>query len=277
MSHIVTYNKTDSRFSYLGTPKRIWAISAIHGQIEQLTTLHNEIFPHIQPGDRLVYTGNYIGYGDHSRDVIDEILTFRRAVLSRPFMIPSDFTFLRGSQEEMWQKLLQLQFSPDPMNTLLWMLGNGVSKTLQSYGITPHDGITACQQGMRGISDWTNFIREKFSKAPGHNMFTSQLVRAAYTDTQSDTPILFVNAGIDYKKPLEEQKDSFWWHNAKFDIMTQSYRPFTHVIRGYDPKHKGLEFTTIKTTIDGGCGFDGSLVCSVFKPNGEIIDLLECP
>ncbi len=268
--------KKDSRFAHLGSPKRIWAISAIHGQLDPLITLHNEIFPHITPGDKIVYTGNYMGYGPNTCGVLDEILAFRRAVLARPSMIPDDLIYLRGAQEEMWQKLLQLQFSPAPMDSLVWMLGNGITASLSSYGFSQHDGMEACRQGMKSITEWSLQIRKKFAGTPGHDIFTTHLVRAAYTNKENDFPLLFVNAGIDYTNPLDEQKDSFWWEGNKFDIMMQQYSPFTQVIRGYDPKHNGLEFSTIKTTIDGGCGFDGNLICAVFDVNGEIIDLLEC-
>ncbi len=274
MTHIA--QKKDSRFASLGTPKRIWGISAIHGQIAPLINLHNEIFPHILPGDKVVYTGNYMGYGENTSEVLDEILAFRRAVLARPSMIPDDLIYLRGAQEEMWQKLLQLQFSPAPMDNLLWMLGNGLSSSLSSYGFSKHDGIEACRQGMKSIAEWSGEIRQKFVNSPGHDILTTHLVRAAHTNLENDFPLLFVNAGIDHSHSLNEQKDSFWWGGRKFDIMMQKYSPFSQVIRGYDPKHNGLEFSTIKTTIDGGCGFGGNLVCAVFDPNGEIIDLLEC-
>lgn len=270
------YVQHDSRFSMLGKARRIFAISAIHGEIERLTLLHDEIFPYIEAGDRVIYTGNYIGYGEHSHHVLDEILAFRRAVLAKPSMIPSDLIYLRGAQEEMWQKLLQLQFAPDPTKALTWMLGNGLSNTLYAYGLCPHDGIEACRQGIVGLSKWTNHIRETLKKNAGHDRFSTQLVRAAYTSQDSGYPMLFVNAGINTSKPLEHQGDSFWWAHDQFEKLDQPYKPFEKIIRGYDPTHKGVNYNGIKATIDGGCGFGGTLVCSAFTPNGEIIDTVEC-
>src|SRR5271165_1084784 len=43
---------------------------------------------------------------------LDELLDFRRRVLGRGGGAACDVAFLRGSQEEVWQKLLQLQFAP---------------------------------------------------------------------------------------------------------------------------------------------------------------------
>lgn len=268
--------ESDIRFTSLGHARNIWAVSAIHGNIDRLVTLHDTLFPHISAGDRIIYTGNYTGYGENSNDVISELLTFRRAVLAKQSMIPTDLIYLRGAQEEMWQKLLQLQFSPDPMNTFLWMLGNGLGKTLYAYGLSPHDGIEACNQGMVGISQWTNRVRETLTKNTGHRTLSMQLVRAAYSPEDSEYPMLFVNAGIDTQKPLQEQGDNFWWGHRKFNQIDAAYAPFQKVIRGYDPDHNGIDFNCVKATIDGGCGFGGSLVCAGFGQDGKVLDTLEC-
>lgn len=268
--------ESDIRFTSLGRARNIWAISAIHGNIDKLINLHDALFPHIRTGDRVIYTGNYTGYGDNSRYVVDELLTFRRAVLAKQSMIPTDLIYLRGSQEEMWQKLLQLQFSPDPTNTLLWMLGNGLGPTLSSYGLSSHDGIEACNQGMVGISQWTKNIRNTLTQHASHREFSMHLVRAAYSPETSQHPMLFINAGIDTTKTLQEQGDNFWWAHDKFNEIDTSYAPFEKVIRGYDPNHKGMHVNCIKATIDGGCGFGGSLVCVGFGSDGKVLDTLEC-
>lgn len=267
----------DNRFTPLNQVRRIWSISAIHGEIEQLITLHDQIFPYIQPGDRIIYTGNYIGYGTNPAEAIDEILAFRRSILAKPAMMPSDFIYLRGAQEEMWQKLLQLQFAPYPLDALLWMLGNGLTNTLKSYGLSPHDGVTACKQGMVGISDWTRNVREAIQAKLGHHTFSTHLVRAAFTRPEtSQYPMLFVHAGLDMEKPLDAQGDNFWWASQKFDNITEAYQPFQKIVRGYDPDHKGTNFNCIKATIDGGCGFGGELICAVFEPDGTLLDTVAC-
>lgn len=265
----------DSRFVSLGRPGRIWAVSAIHGETERLTTLHDKLLKRVRPGDRIVYHGNYTGYSQSAADCVDEILTFRRLVLSMRGMMCSDIVYLRGAQEEMWQKLLQLQFAPDPTGVLLWMLGNGVSDTLYSYGLSPHDGIEACQAGMAGLGKWTTKIREATRRRPGHEIFGTQLLRAAFTGQNTPCPMLFVNAGIDVSKPLEEQGDQFWWAGQKFSEIQIPYAPFEKVIRGYDPDHQGVTVNCVTASIDGGCGFGGSLVCAGIAPDGEIIEMLE--
>lgn len=273
MSH--TTRTIDSRFSSLGTPGRVWAISAVHGDLDRLTRLHDGLYNQIQPGDRLVYLGNYVGYGTESAACVDEILMFRRLVLSIPGMLCSDLVYLRGQQEEMWQKLLQLQFAPDPSGALLWMLGNGLSNTLYSYGLSPHDGIEACRTGVMGLTKWTNAVRETVRRNPGHEAFGTHLLRAAYTNESTDYPMLFVHAGLDASKPLGDQGDTFWWASAEFETMESPYLPFQKVVRGFDPGHKGVHMNCINATIDGGCGFGGELVCAGFDSTGKVVDLLE--
>ena len=265
----------DKRFVNMRAPNRIWALPAIHGNIEKLTWLHDELLEHIQPGDRLVYLGNYTGYGEQSRECIDELLTFRRLLLSQPGMMCHDIIYLRGTQEEMWQSLLQLPFAPNPTDVFIWMLGNGLSNTLYSYGLSPHDGVEACSSGVMALTKWTNHIRKTIRSNPGHDMFGIQLARAAYTSIQSEAPLLFVHSGIDTSKPLEEQSDSFWWSGSDFETIDSEYRPFKKVIRGCDPAHGGIKLNCVTATIDSGCGFGGSLVAAGFDNQGQIFEMLE--
>jgi hypothetical protein len=265
----------DSRFMSLGTPERVWAISAIHGDAVRLTELHDQILSRFKPGDKLVYLGNYTGYSDSAAECVDEILTFRRLMLCMQGVLTTDLVYLRGAQEEMWQKLLQLQFAPDPAGVLLWMLGNGLSDTLYSYGLSPHDGIEACQQGVMGLTRWTNTVRAAIRKHPGHEVFGTQLLRAAHTHEVDEYPLLFVHSGLNANKPLSEQGDHFWWAGERFSSITAPYTPFQKVIRGYDPAHGGVKMNCVTATIDGGCGFGGTLVCAGWHKTGEVIDILE--
>jgi len=120
------------RFARLRRARRIWAVAAIHGDAGRLAALHDRMERVWQPGDRVVYLGNYLGRGPAIRQTIDEILGFRLAVMAQPGGFACDVAFLRGSQEEMWQKLLQLQFAVSPRDVLQWMLDQGVGATLEA-------------------------------------------------------------------------------------------------------------------------------------------------
>ncbi|MGZ9107609.1 MAG: hypothetical protein ACXW4B_02180 [Micavibrio sp.] len=266
---------SDTRFVPLGQARRIWAISAIHADADRLITLHDQLFDEIQPGDRIVYLGNYVGYGASPRETLDEILTFRRIALSLPGMMPDDFIYLRGGQDEMWEKLQQLQFAPNPKDVLNWMLDNGMSSTLEAYGIKPRSGLMAAIEGVMSLTRWTASVRSAIRKNAGHDIFQCQLRRAAFTPLRNDNPILFVHAGINPERMLQDQGDALWWGGQHFNKMNQPYAPFKKVIRGFDPKHEGLHINGVTATIDGGCGFGGNLVCAGFDADGEVIGVIE--
>lgn len=266
----------DSRFAPLGpSARRVWAISAIHGEADQLMGLHDKLFPHIQPGDRFVYMGNYSGYGSAPTETLDEILTFRRGILAQPGMMPSDFVYLRGGQEEMWEKLQQLQFSPNPKLTLNWMLDHGLSPTLEAYGLRPRDGLNAAGEGVMSITRWTAAVRKAIRRYAGHDLFQCQLKRAAYTPVESETPLLFIHAGINTTRDLQSQGDTLWWGGKNFNFIEEAYAPFHKVIRGFDPNHAGPHMNNHIATIDGGCGFDGVLLAALFTPDGALTGLIE--
>lgn len=268
--------KKDQCLSRLGTPERIWVIPAIHGHLDRLCKLHDALFEHFTPGDKIVYLGNYTGHSADSAACVDEILTFRRMILSMPGgVICDDLTYLRGAQEEMWQKLLQLQFAPNPVDVLLWMLGNGLSETLNSYGLCVHDGVEACRFGVVGLTKWTHEIRRAVRRYPGHETLAAHYTRAAFTDRNSAYPMLFVHAGLDIQKPLEQQGDELWWAGREFEEIDRAYEPFQKVVRGYDPAHKGVKMNCVTATLDGGCGFGGPLVCAGFDQDGTVFDMLE--
>ena len=96
--------------------RRVWAVGAIHADAQRLERLHDRLAERFAPGDRLVYLGNYMGTGPDVAGTIDELISFRTAILCRAGMEPDDIVFLRGAQEEMWRKLLQIQFAPAPLD-----------------------------------------------------------------------------------------------------------------------------------------------------------------
>src|SRR3546814_3677004 len=110
------------KFAILSAARRVWAVSSIHGEVAALNRLHRAMIPRLEPGDCLVYLGNLIGRSTGATATLDSLLRFRSLFLARPDAFACDVVHLRGSQEEMWQKLLQLQFATDPRAVLQWML-----------------------------------------------------------------------------------------------------------------------------------------------------------
>jgi hypothetical protein len=265
------------KFARLGRPRRIWAVGAVHGEVDRLTVLHDHVAARFQPGDRLVYLGNLIGRSDRLHALIDEVLSMRRALIARPFVLAEDVVFLRGAQEEMWQKMLQLQFAPNPQDVLRWMLAQGVEGTLRAYGGRPEEGMAAAREGAVRLTRWTNGLRESIRAAPGHNALYAALRRAAFTEPRlaEDDGILFVSAGIDPSRPLAAQGDAFWWSAAGFAGLTEPYAGFRRLIRGHDPAGGGLQLEGMAVTLDSGCGRGGRLACGLFEPDGTLAEIVE--
>lgn len=268
----------NNKFAALGSPRRIWVVGSCHGEVEKLQMLHDEIGNLFQPGDRLVYLGNFIGIGEKVVETVGELLDFRRALLALPGMLATDVVYLRGGQEEMWSKLLQIQFAPNPVEVMNWMLKQGTEPILLAYRGNPQQGLAAARDGVMAMTRWTSLLRSEIRTRPGHEALFSALRRAAFTGQETagrHGQLLFVNAGLDLAKPLHNQGDAFWWGAPNWGNITKPYGPFSKIIRGFDPAHGGAAMTTHTLTIDGGAGFGGPLVGACLTPQGEVIDIIE--
>ena len=260
-------------FAILRGTGRIWAVAAIHGELERLRALHARLRDDLKPGDQIVYLGNYMGRGAYVRETVDEMLLFRRDFLAQPGVEIDDVVFLRGAQEEMWQKLLQLQFAPNPPDVLKWMLDQGIGTTIAAYGGNLDEGFTAAREGAVALTRWTTQLRQNIRAYDGHSTLMSSLRHAAHTDDHS---LLFVHAGLDPSRPLSAQMDAFWWGNSGFDLLETAYGGFKMVIRGADRRNGGVKMGKFSATLDGGCGFDGPLVAACFGSDGNVLKMLEC-
>jgi serine/threonine protein phosphatase 1 len=257
-----------ARFS---TPCRVWAVGAIRGEAAKLRALHERLEPQLRPGDKLVYLGNVIGRGDAVRETVDEVLRFRREFLTIPGNCIGDYAILRGRQEEMLHKLLELQFAVNPRDVLRWMVDQGAGPTIAAYGGNARDGEVAASQGAVAVTRWTQSLRAGLNAAPGHREFLSSLKHAAYT---ADGALVFVHAGLDPARPLDAQGDGLWWNTSGFEAMASSFFGTERVIRGLDPAHRGVVETDYTLSIDGGCGFGGALWAVAITPGEKRIDSL---
>lgn len=260
------------KFAKLRGARRIWAVASVHGEARRLERLQGALASRLKPGDRIVYLGNVIGRGPEIAETLATLMRFRAAVLAGQRSFTCDLVYLRGAQEEMWQKLLQIQFATDPAGALEWMLDQGIGSTLEAYGSSADDARRHALGGAVGLTRWTKSLREAMQGEPGHNEFFAALRRAAFTE---DGALLFVNAGLDPSRPLEAQSDSFWWGSAAFARIAAPYGSYRLIVRGFDPDHPGLQVSDHTVTLDGGCGFGGPLLAACVTPAGEIVGTLE--
>lgn len=257
------------KFAVLQGARRVWAVGSIHGEAGRLERLHEALWSRLEPGDRLIYLGNLVGRQPRVIETLDSLLTFRRAFLSRPLTFVEDLVYLRGAQEEMWQKLLQLQFATAPLDVLGWMIDQGVAATLEAYGGSVDEARHEATAGALALTRWTGRLRAAMQARRGHTDLFSALRRAAFT---GDRRLLFVNSGLDPSRPLEAQNDSFWWSTAAFRGIAEPYGDSIRVVRGFAPRHPGIELGDYTATVDAGCGFGGPLMAACFDASGAPID-----
>ncbi|MBT3628376.1 MAG: hypothetical protein HN527_09775 [Rhodospirillaceae bacterium] len=260
------------KFAVLRGARRVWAVGAIHGEAARLTALHEQLGERFLAGDRLGYLGNYIGHGRAVLETIDELLLFRRQLIAAPGMHVCDVAYLRGQQEEMWHKMLQLHLAVGPAEVLTWMLEQGLRETLAAYGGDEKTALRRARSGALELARWTNGLRQNMQARDGHVELTSSLRRAALSD---DGALLFVHAGIDAARPLDAQGDAFWWNSADFSALEAPFAGYVRVVRGFDPEHGGVQVAPFSTTIDSGCGFGGPLTSVCFGLDGEEVERIE--
>jgi hypothetical protein len=259
-------------FARLVRPERIWAVAAIHGEADRLLRLHALLVPRLAKGDRLVYLGGYLGHGAAVARTLDELVLFRRLFLARRLAFLGDIAFLRGSQEEMWQKLQQLQFAPNPREVLQWMLDHGVAATLEAYGGEARQGLAAARDGVLALTRWTGSLRAALDAHPGHRQLLTGLKRYALTE---DGALLLVHAGIDAGKPLDLQRDALWWGGSDILELDAPYGGFRRVVRGHDRRHAGLVEGAYALSLDAGSGVGGALLAACLAPDGTLLEAIE--
>jgi serine/threonine protein phosphatase 1 len=261
-----------THFALLRPGARIWALGAILGDAARLRQVHARLAEFFQPGDRVIYLGDVIGVGPAIVDTVDEVLRFRRWVLSRPpFTHLDDVVVLRGTQEEMWRNLLQIQFAAAAGDVLRWMENRGVARTVEAYGGNFAEGIAAARDGATVLGQWTSKLRRAMRAMPGHGAFNAMLMRAAVT---TDGAMLFVNSGLDPDRSLAEQGDRFWWDAGGPERMTEPYREAALVIRGANTKRGGIKRHPFHLDLDGGGEKEGTLNAVCLSPDGEIVETI---
>ena len=213
-----------------------------------------------------------MGVSNQVRATLDEILRFRSHSLTRKGVFPDDFIYLRGAQEEMWDKLQQIQFAGDAVSIVTWMLQRGLGATLECYGSNETEALTFARQGVVEMSSWTSRLRASMRAIPGHIQLHASLRRAAL---DSDGRLLFVNAGIDPNFTLGGQTDAFWWNSSDIKTLSEPYQGFQRIFTGYSETHGGIEVYPFATSLDAGAGFGGPLMIACITQDGEFAEVYQ--
>ncbi len=267
--------ETSSNFIELKKFSKIWAIGSIHSNLKSFTSIKKFILNNFESDDKLIFLGNIIGLGDNSKETLNSVIDLRFNLMSKFKLKPDSIIFLRGAQEEMFSKLLQLQLAPNPNEIIDWMFDHGVNKTIESYGFSEQEVKHIASSGTINISKWTSNLNKVLQKNPGHTQYFLNLKHAAYSHTKK---ILFVNRGVDITRPLSAQNDCFWWGFQNFSKIEKPYKTFLRIVRGYQSEHSNqLEISknNVVCTLFKQPLSNKSILCGIFAENGDILDLFE--
>ncbi|MGQ0676772.1 MAG: metallophosphoesterase family protein [Rhodospirillales bacterium] len=178
----------------LGPYDRLYAIGDIHGRIDLLDRLYQEIradAAKAPPGRRLVvHLGDYVDRGHDSRGVIERVMA--------PGLAGFETVALLGNHD-----LMMREFLVDPIAAGPGWLHNGAAATLESYGVDPPLAFEDLPRA-----------RDALARAlpPPHRAFLQNLVHY-----HAVPPYLFVHAGIRPGVPLERQSlDDLVWIREEF-------------------------------------------------------------
>ncbi len=265
----------NNKFHEFRNINKIWAIGSLHSSIDSFKSIKNYILSNFSKGDKIIFLGNIIGFRNKSKEIISEVLSLRFNLMSEFNLNHEDVVFLRGAQEEMFSKLLQLHIAPNPLEIVEWIFSHGVDQTVISYNFEPEQFRNVASQGSIQINKLTSKLNHEISITPGHKEFFSNLKHAAYSETKE---VLFVNRGVDLSRPLSAQNDCFWWGYQNFSLINKPYNTFKRIVRGYQSnQHNDLKNSKnrILCTLFRQPLENKKILAGIFKKNGEILDLFE--
>jgi len=265
--------QNNSKFAELKFCNNIWAIGSIHSHLDSFELIKNHIIKNFSKNDKIVFLGNIIGLGHNAKETLSSAIDLRNQLMSNFFLKTEDVIFLRGAQEEMFLKLLQLQTAPNPYEIVKWLFEHGVDKTIHSYNLNVAEVHEIATQGTIAISRWTSKLNKTIALAKGHKEYFSNLHHAAFADTKK---ILFVNRGVDITRPLSAQNDCFWWGYHNFSKLDKPYDTFKKIVRGYEPSsNKNLDDIkkNIVCSLYQGPLSNNKIVAGLFNDSAEILDL----
>ena len=266
-------NKT--HFTEINNSNKIWAIGSIHSRLSSFISIEKYLLKNFQKDDYLIFLGNVIGLGKESTKTLNSVIELRNKLMAKFLIKPERIIFLRGAQEEMFLRLLQLQTAPNPQDILMWMFDHGVDATIKSYGFEKNEIIDIASQGTMAISKWTSKLNQVVSNSPGHKEYFTNLKHAAFSKSKK---ILFLNRGVDVSRPLSAQNDCFWWGYQNFANLQKPYNTFVRIVRGYkssnvnqleNAKHK-IVCSLFKQPLN-----NRMIIAGIFNEFGDILDIFE--
>ena len=230
-----------------------FAIGDIHGCLSQLTSLHKNIlnYDKFNPkNDLLIYLGDYIDRGKYSKEVIDQILKLKNNNIKT--------INLMGNHDE-----FMIDFILNKKNNIKNWVNFGADQTFRSYGV---EVVEYIKDGFKDevVDKLRNTLLNKIDNS--HLDFFKNL-EISY----SSEKYLFVHAGIDPSKRLNNQtkKDFLWSRSEKF--FSKDFKSEKIIVHGHTPEENIINYP-FRINVDSGCYFSGKLssVCLTDNNNSRV-------
>lgn len=219
----------------VGRDTLIYAVGDIHGRADLLAALHGRILDDAAARSQnrrlIVFLGDYVDRGAHSREVIDCLIDAARS--DDGF----ERIFLKGNHDD-----AMIGFLNGDHDGAWWITMLGGRETLRSYGVSAG-------------KDARHLLRRNLPES--HGMFLNALQPVHLEDG-----LLFVHAGIRPGIPLDEQDpEDLMWIREEF---LHSNADFGHiVVHGHTICWDGPEIRNNRIGIDTGAFATGVLTCLV--------------
>jgi serine/threonine protein phosphatase 1 len=185
------------------------AVGDVHGRADLLDSLLDEIETlYRDRALRYVFLGDYVDRGPDSKGVIERLIALRER---RP-----DTVFLKGNHEQ-----ALLESARNPLQAEAWLSWGG-REPLISYGVEPPPFDSPVPLGGRLLC----------AMPQSHLSFLRSLKLSHLEDGH-----LFVHAGLDPEKPLDEQDEQdLLWIRDRFRFGGEGAFPDLVVVHGHTPQ-----------------------------------------
>lgn len=229
-----------------------YAVGDIHGRADLLALLLDKLEASVEADQRpdgppiVLFLGDYVDRGPQSDKVLDLLLSGRPLGFER--------RMLRGNHEQ-----IMVAFMDNPVATRAWLVQGG-AETLAAYGVRPPAPMSATEE------EWLAAAEALRMAAPAaHIDFLNSLERyVALGD------YVFVHAGVDAARSLEEQTDEdLYWARERF---INSRRLFSHrVVHGHTPVDRPFADER-RIAVDTGAYASGEL--TAVRLEGEAVSFI---
>ena len=222
---------------------RIYAVGDIHGCLDKLVALQEEIQRDAKGSKAkrkvVVYVGDYVDRGPDSRGVINHLI-------EQPIE-GFESIHLMGNHEQ-----FMLDFLRDKEVMRIWLL-NGGDETLSSFGVNPYLG---------GVEGLQNGLREALTTAERKFLRGLRL-------SHSEGDYFFVHAGVRPGVALDDQDphDLLW---IRDDFLGSKSNFGKVVVHGHSPRDKPERLAN-RINIDTGAVYGGPLTAVALEADKQTI------